>query len=172
MRFKLVYALLATFLLAGSSAALSAQGFPAHCAGTYMMAEDGGATSLWTFERDGAFFATSSLQPLVNFSDQHGSWEQNGANGAKGVVLALVFNEDNTLHDVSRVDVTFHTLWATAAAPSPAPWWCASSRTARTRSTPRPTTKTHRYRHLHRTPREGEPVGNPGSAGLLAGLPT
>lgn len=43
------------------SAALSAKGFPAHCAGTYLMAEDGGATSLWTFEADGAFFATSSL---------------------------------------------------------------------------------------------------------------
>lgn len=107
---RFVPALLAVLLLAGSSAALSAQGFPAHCAGTYLMAEDGGATSLWTFEADGAFFATSSLQPLVNFSDQQGSWEQDGSRGARGVVLALVFNEDNSLHDVSRVDVTFHTV--------------------------------------------------------------
>ena len=103
-------ALLAVLLLAAPFAALSAQGFPAHCAGTYLMAEDGGATSLWTLEADGAFFATSSLQPLVNFSDQQGSWEQDGSRGARGVVLALVFNEDNTLHDVSRVDVTFHTV--------------------------------------------------------------
>jgi hypothetical protein len=74
------------------------------------MAEGGGATSIWTFDADGTFFATSSLQPLVNFSDQQGSWEQNGSNDAKGVVLALVFNEDNTLHDVSRIDVSFHTV--------------------------------------------------------------
>jgi hypothetical protein len=109
-RLKLVPCLLIAVLIAGPSAALSAQGFPAHCAGTYLMAEGGGATSLWTLEADGAFFATSSIQPLVNFSDQQGSWEQDGASGAKGVVLALVFNEDNTLHDVSRVDATFHTV--------------------------------------------------------------
>jgi hypothetical protein len=105
----LVFSILG-LLLAGSSAVLSAQGFPAHCAGTYLMAEDGGATSLWTIEADGAFFATSSLQPLVNFSDQQGSWEPDGGRDARGVVLALVFNEDNSLHDVSRVDVTFHTV--------------------------------------------------------------
>jgi hypothetical protein len=110
MTARSVFALLAALLLTGSYAALSAQGFPARCAGTYLMAEDGGATSLWTFEADGAFFATSSLQELINFSDQQGSWEQDGSRGAKGVVLALVFNEDNTLHDVSRVDVTFHTV--------------------------------------------------------------
>ena len=97
-------------LLLCTGATLSAQGFPAHCAGTYLMVEGGGATSLWTFEADGAFFATSSNQPLFNFSDQQGSWERDGARGAKGVVLALVFNEDNSLHDVSRVDVTFHTV--------------------------------------------------------------
>jgi hypothetical protein len=103
-------ALTLALLLAGSSAVLSAEGFPAHCAGTYLMAEDGGATSLWTLEADGAFFASSSLQPLVNFSDQQGSWERDGSRGAKGVILALVFQEDNTLQDVSRVDVTFHTV--------------------------------------------------------------
>lgn len=101
---------LALLLCVGAAPALSAQGFPAHCAGTYLMAEDGGATSIWTFEADGTFFATSSLQPLVNFSDQQGSWEPDGSRDARGVVLALVFNEDNTLHDVSRVDVAFHTV--------------------------------------------------------------
>ena len=110
MKTRLVPALLATLLLAVPSASLFAQGFPANCAGTYLMAEDGGATSIWTFEADGAFFATSSLQPLVNFSDQQGSWEQDGSRGAKGVVLALVFDEDNSLLNVSRVDVTVHTV--------------------------------------------------------------
>ncbi len=107
---KLRLTLLALLLLAGSSSTLSAAGFPAHCAGTYLLAEGGGATSLWTIEADGAFFATSSLQPLVNFSDQPGSWEQDGSRDARGVLLALVFNEDGSLHDVSRVDVTFHTV--------------------------------------------------------------
>jgi hypothetical protein len=109
MKARLIYSLLAAFLLAGS-ATLSAGGFPARCAGTYLMAEDGGATALWTFEADGAFFATSSLQPLLNFSDQQGAWEQDGSRGAKGVVLALVFDENNALLNVSRVDVTLHTV--------------------------------------------------------------
>lgn len=110
MRLKLVFLLFAALVIAGSSATLTAQGFPANCAGTYLMAEDGGATSLWTFEADGAFFATSSLQPLVHFSDQQGSWEQDGSHGAKGVVLALVFGDDNSLLNVSRVDVSVHTV--------------------------------------------------------------
>ncbi len=109
-RLTLIFALL--LLCLGTGATLSAQGFPAHCAGTYLMAEDGGATSIWTFEGDGAFFATSSLQPLLNFSDQQGSWEQDGSRGARGVVLALVFDEDNALLNVSRVDVTVHTVGA------------------------------------------------------------
>lgn len=110
MKARLFPTLLAALLLAVAPPSLSAQGFPANCAGTYLMAEDGGATSIWTFEADGAFFATSSLQPLLNFSDQQGSWEQDGSRGAKGVVLALVFDEDNSLLNVSRVDVTFRTV--------------------------------------------------------------
>lgn len=110
MKAKAVSTLLAAFLLLGTSAALAAGGFPASCAGTYLIAEDGGATSLWTLEADGTFFATSSLQPLVNFSEQKGSWEKDGSNGAKGVVLALVFGDDNELINVSRVDVSLHTV--------------------------------------------------------------
>lgn len=110
MKIRPVPALLAAFLLAGSAAPMRAQSFPANCAGTYLMAEAGGATSIWTFEADGAFFATSSLQPLINFSDQQGSWEKDGSRGAKGVVLALVFGEDNSLLNVSRVDVSVHTV--------------------------------------------------------------
>lgn len=110
MKAKAVSTLLAAFLLLGTSAALAAGGFPASCAGTYLIAEDGGATSLWTLEADGTFFATSSLQPLVNFSEQKGSWEKDGSNGAKGVVLALVFGDSNELINVSRVDVSLHTV--------------------------------------------------------------
>jgi hypothetical protein len=106
----LTSALLALTLFLGSSGALLAGGFPASCAGTYLMAEGGGATSLWTLETDGAFFASSSLQSLLNFSDQKGSWEKDGFQGAKGVLLALVFDGGGALLNVSRVDVAFHTV--------------------------------------------------------------
>jgi hypothetical protein len=107
---KLVHALLFVSLLVGSSASLLAGGFSGNCSGTYLMAEAGGATSLWTFEADGAFFATSSLQARLNFSDQQGSWERDGNNGLEGAVLALVFDENNELLNVSRVDVSLHTV--------------------------------------------------------------
>ena len=110
MKAGLVPTLLAAVLLLGSSATLSANGFPANCAGTYLMAEDGGATSLWTLEADGSFFATSSLQPLLNFSDQQGSWTKDGSDGAKGVLLALVFDGGGALLNVSRVDISLHTV--------------------------------------------------------------
>ncbi len=110
MKTKLVYALLFVCLLGASSTSLRARGFSGNCSGTYLMAEAGGATSLWTVEADGTFFATSSLQPLLNFSDQPGSWEKNGSSGLKGVLLALVFDENNELLNVSRVDVSLHTV--------------------------------------------------------------
>ena len=109
MKTKLVHALLFACLLAGSSS-LFARGFSGSCSGTYLMAEAGGATSLWTFEADGTFFATSSLQALLKFSDQQGSWEKDGNDGLKGTVLALVFDDDNSLLNVSRVDVSLHTV--------------------------------------------------------------
>ena len=110
MKAKLVHALLFAVLVVSSSASLLADGGPRSCTGTYLMAEAGGATSLWTFEADGTFFATSSLQALLNFSDQQGSWEKDGNDGIKGAVLALVFNENNQLLNVSRVDVSLHTV--------------------------------------------------------------
>lgn len=109
MKTKLVHVLLFACLLGGSSASLLARGFSGNCSGTYLMAEDGGATSLWTLEADGTFFATSSLQALIHFSDQQGAWEKDGAHGVKGVVLALVFDDDGSLLNVSRVDVSLHT---------------------------------------------------------------
>ena len=105
-----VCTLLFVCLLGGSAAPLLARGFSVNCSGTYLMDEAGGATSLWTFEADGTFFATSSLQALLNFSDQQGSWEKDGGHGLKGVVLALVFDENDALLNVSRVDVSLHTV--------------------------------------------------------------
>lgn len=110
MKTKLVQALLFVCLLGGSSASLLARGFSGNCSGTYLIDEAGGATALWTLEADGAFFATSSLQPLLNFSDQTGNWVKDGNNGIKGVVLALVFDENNELLNVSRVDISLHTV--------------------------------------------------------------
>ena len=110
LKTKLGYAVLFVCLLGGSAAPLLARGFSGNCSGTYLMAEAGGATSLWTFEADGTFFATSSLQALLKFSEQKGSWEKDGSNGAKGVVLALVFGDNNELINVSRVDVSLHTV--------------------------------------------------------------
>ncbi len=110
MKSKLIHVLLFVCLLGGSAASLLARGFSGNCSGTYLIDEDGGATALWTFEADGTFFATSSLQPLLNFSDQQGAWEKDASDGLKGVVLALVFDEDNTLLNVSRVDISLHTV--------------------------------------------------------------
>jgi hypothetical protein len=110
MKAKLVQAIVFALLLGGSSASLLARGFSGNCSGTYLMAEAGGATSLWTLEADGTFFATSSLQGILKFSDQQGSWEKDGNNGLKGAVLALVFDDDGGLLNVSRVDVSLHTV--------------------------------------------------------------
>ena len=110
MKTKLVHALLFACLFGGSSASLLAGGFSGNCSGTYLMDEAGGATALWTLEADGAFFATSSLQALLKFSDQQGSWEKDGNTGIKGVVLALVFDENDELLNVSRVDISLHTV--------------------------------------------------------------
>ncbi len=110
MRKKLVHALLFAALFVSSSASLLADGGPGSCTGTYLMDEAGGATSLWTVEADGAFFATSSLQGFLRFSDQQGNWERDGHDGIKGVVLALVFNDDGSLQNVSRVDISLHAV--------------------------------------------------------------
>jgi hypothetical protein len=110
MKAKLGHALLFAVLFVSSSALLLADGGPGSCTGTYLMDEAGGATSLWTVEADGAFFATSSLQGFLRFSDQQGNWERDGHDGVKGVVLALVFNDDGSLQNVSRVDISLHAV--------------------------------------------------------------
>jgi hypothetical protein len=110
MKAKLVPAVLCAVLAVASSTPLLARGGPVSCTGTYLMAEAGGATSLWTLEADGTFFATSSLQAVLAFSDQQGSWEKDGHDGVKGVLLALVFADDGSLQDVSRVDISLRAV--------------------------------------------------------------
>ena len=110
MNAKLINALIASLLLVLSSAPLLAGSFPASCAGTYLIEEDGGAKDFWTFAADGAFFGTTSTQPLFNFSNQQGSWSKDGNDGAKGVLFAFVFDDDNTLLTTARIDISFQTV--------------------------------------------------------------
>ena len=110
MNAKLINALIASLLLVLPSAPLLAGSFPASCAGTYLIEEDGGARDFWTFAADGTFFGTTSTQPLFNFSNQQGSWSKDGNDGAKGVLLAFVFDDDNTLLTTARIDISFQTV--------------------------------------------------------------
>src|SRR5690349_18288082 len=111
MRNKIVRALFFTslpaFLLAVPFTPLFADALPARCAGTYLIQEAGGAKDFWTFAADGAFFGTTSTQPRYRFSNQQGSWEKDGSDGARGVLFALVYNDDNTLMTTARIDIAF-----------------------------------------------------------------
>ena len=104
------FVLMLGIAMAVLAAPTHASGFPAACAGTYLIEEDGGARDFWTFEDDGSFFGTTSTQPLFNFSNQQGSWRKNGNDGAKGVLLAFVYNSDDTLQSIARVEIAFHTV--------------------------------------------------------------
>lgn len=105
----LFFASLTALLLAVPSVPLFAGSVPASCAGTYRIEEAGGAKDFWTFAADGTFFGTTSTQPLYRFSNQQGSWEKSASDGARGVLFAFVYNEDNTLMTTARIDITFQT---------------------------------------------------------------
>lgn len=107
---KIVKTLFFTVLavcLAVPAVPLFADALPASCAGTYLIDEAGGAKDFWTFAADGAFFGTTSTQPLYHFSNQQGSWEKAGSDGARGVLFAFVYNDDNTLMTTARIDIAF-----------------------------------------------------------------
>ncbi|WP_433927502.1 hypothetical protein AB3662_30850 [Sorangium cellulosum] len=114
MRQRLLFALsllpLAAFGLALRPGPTLASGFPHGCAGTYLISEAGGARDFWTFAADGSFFGTTSTQPLYNFSNQQGSWEKVGNNGARGALFAFVYDEDNTLMTTARIDIVLETV--------------------------------------------------------------
>ncbi len=106
----LFFASLAAFLLAVPQAPLFAGTLPASCAGTYLIREAGGARDFWSFAADGTFFGTTSTQPLFHFSNQQGSWEKAGNDGARGVLFAFVYNDDDTLMTTARIDIAFQTV--------------------------------------------------------------
>ncbi|WP_437619020.1 hypothetical protein [Sorangium sp. So ce1151] len=114
MRKRLLFALsllpLAALGLALRPGLTLASGFPRRCAGTYLISEAGGARDFWTFAADGAFFGTTSTQPLYNFSNQQGSWEKVGDDGARGALFAFVYDEDNTLLTTARIDIVLDTV--------------------------------------------------------------
>ncbi|WP_437787353.1 hypothetical protein [Sorangium sp. So ce1097] len=114
MRKRLLFALsllpLAAFGLALRPAPTLAGRSPQSCAGTYLISEAGGARSFWTFAPDGSFFGTTSTQLLYNFSNQQGSWNKVGNDGARGALFAFVYNEDNTLQTTARIDIVFDTV--------------------------------------------------------------
>jgi len=109
MRNRLVHVFFLLITLALPALPSLAQGFPAHCTGTYLIEEDGGARDFWTFAADGTFFGTTSTQPLFNFSNQQGSWKRVGRAGGQGVLFAFVWDDDNTLLTTARIDITFQT---------------------------------------------------------------
>ncbi|WP_437980244.1 hypothetical protein [Sorangium sp. So ce117] len=114
MRKRLLFALsllpLAALGLMLRPAPTLAGGFPSSCAGTYLISEAGGARDFWTFAADGSFFGTTSTQPLYNFSNQQGSWEKVGNDGARGALFAFVYDEDNTLMTTARIDIVLDTV--------------------------------------------------------------
>lgn len=102
--FQLVaLALLLTF---AATDVADARGLPGSCGGSYYIEEDGGARDVWTFNADRTFFGTTSTQPLIGFSDQQGHWKRQGR-GGKGVLLTFVFDNDDTLLTVGRVEIEF-----------------------------------------------------------------
>jgi hypothetical protein len=97
-------------LVAGSPTPSFAHGFPASCAGTYLTQEGGGARDFWTLAADGTFFGTTSTQALFHFTNQQGTWAKDGDNGAKGVLLAFVFDDNNELLNIARIDISLRTV--------------------------------------------------------------
>jgi hypothetical protein len=91
-------------------ASAAVQAFPANCAGTYLIQEGSGSQSLWSLEKDGVMLGTSSSQAAFNFTNQQGTWEQNGAEGVKAVLLDFSFDANGALINTGRVDIQLHTI--------------------------------------------------------------
>lgn len=110
MKNTTLHAAVLALLLAALPASLAARAFPASCAGTYLTQEAGGARDFWTLDADGTFFGTTSTQALFHFTNQQGTWTKNGDDGAKGVLLAFVFADDNSVQSIARIDISLHTV--------------------------------------------------------------
>jgi len=96
--------------LRSAQASAPAQPFPASCAGTYLIQEGSGTQSLWSLEKDGVMLGTSSAQASFNFTNQQGTWEKNGANGIKAVLLDFSFDANGALINTGRIDIQLHTV--------------------------------------------------------------
>ncbi|QSQ27597.1 hypothetical protein JY651_22955 [Pyxidicoccus parkwayensis] len=105
-----LFASLPAAVLATPPTSLIADSAPSTCVGTYLIQEGGGAKDFWTFAADGAFFGTTSTQPLYNFSNQQGSWEKFGSAGSRGTLFAFMYNDDKTLMATARIDISFHAV--------------------------------------------------------------
>jgi hypothetical protein len=99
-------ALLAAVFARALPAAAADKGNARERAGTYFIQEASGAQAIWTLERDGAFLATSSTQPLFRFSDQQGVWENDAGRGVRGVILDFSFDANGNAINVARADVS------------------------------------------------------------------
>jgi hypothetical protein len=71
--------------------------------GTYLVQEDAGAQSLWTFSKDGTVQFASSAQGPLNFSDAHGAWKQTRRN-IKATVLDFNYAGSPPPSAIARVD--------------------------------------------------------------------
>lgn len=59
--------------------------------GSYLAVEASGTHSLWTFSSDGTLQATSSAEKVFGFSHIQGTWQRDGARGARAVGLDFGF---------------------------------------------------------------------------------
>jgi len=72
---KLHYLAILLLILVGLSypANSNADTFPKCFIGTYLVEQESGTQSLWTFAARGTLAITSSAQQLLNFSTEHGA---------------------------------------------------------------------------------------------------
>jgi hypothetical protein len=79
--------------------------------GSYLIVENSGSQSLWTFSSDGTVQSASSAQGAVNFSDAQGAWKQIRSGKAKLTMIDFNFSNSNVNGgfppaSVARVDAT------------------------------------------------------------------
>jgi hypothetical protein len=79
--------------------------------GAYLVVEESGTQSLWTFSSDGTVQSASSAQGALNFSDAQGAWKQSRSGQAKATIID--FNYSNSSLNggfppsgIARVDAT------------------------------------------------------------------
>ena len=104
------YVAILLLILAGLSypANSNADTFPKCFIGTYLVEQETGTKSLWTFAARGTLAITSSAQQLLNFSTEHGAWEKSSRREAKATALDFSFGDEGELINIARVDATIN----------------------------------------------------------------